>query len=164
MDDQTAERTAKLAADNLRLRDEVKLLRRQLARAVPVGAPDSNPDRVITAMVDGLGRQAAERLAEERMGELEALQKRYDQLREEWDAERELTVRLHAEVDRLQRVAPVAEEPPPEWMRELWSDIYKHAYVAEVKSPAADADKALSKAKTRFGPEPLDTPEDTDEG
>ena len=40
MDDQTAEKMAKLAADNLRLRDEVKLLRRQLKRAVPVGTPD----------------------------------------------------------------------------------------------------------------------------
>ncbi len=161
MDDQTAERMAKLAADNLRLRDEVKLLRRQLARAVPVG--NVTP----TALVDELERQVERReLAEERLGELEALQKRYDQLREEWEIERAEVGRLEGAYDdllgRLQR--PPDPEPPPEWMRELWSDIYKHAYVAEVKSPAADADKALSKAKTRFGPQPLDTPEDTDEG
>ena len=152
MDDQTAERTAKVAADNLRLRDEVKKLK---ARRESPGAA------ALQGMQLDLDRMRE--IHDERLGELEALQKRYDKLREEWDAERELTVRLHAEVDRLQRVAPVAEEPPPEWMRELWSDIYKHAYVAEVKVPAADADTALSKAKARFAPEPLDTPEDTDE-
>lgn len=100
MDEQTRERTAKLAADNLRLRDEVKLLNRRLTRAVPVGAP--SPTRVVDAMADGLERQKAgdlrimqgevtrmREIHDERLGELEALKKQYHQLREEWEVEHE---------------------------------------------------------------------------
>lgn len=154
MDEQTAEKMAKVATDNLRLRDEVKKLK---ARRESPGAA------VLQDMQLDLDRMRV--VHDERLGELDALQKKYGEMRDEWEVERAEVGRLEGAYDdlleRLQR--PPDPEPPPEWMRELWSDIYKHAYVAEVKVPAADADTALSKAKARFAPEPLDTPEDTDE-
>ncbi len=81
MDDQTAEKMAKLAADNLRMRDEVKVLKQRITKLVAVAPPldqraarvevkqtfgDADPDRVMREMVDGLERQAEKR----QLGEL----------------------------------------------------------------------------------------------
>lgn len=157
MDDQTAERMAKLAADNLRLRDEVKLLRRQLARAVPVGAPDSNPDRVITAMVDGLGRQASERLAEERLGELEAVQKRYDQLREE-------TVRLQGESDtaiRERKYLSIENDKLRAMLGE--SDLRLQSELGPFGF-RSQAESRLQALEAHCFPKPLDTTDEPSEG
>ena len=237
MDDQTAERTAKVATDNLRLRDEVKLLRRQLTRAVPVGVPVSDPNQAPVALARVADLEA---IADERLGELEALQKRYDQLREEWMAEHGAALVLRAKVEELQPVqhGDVTVDTRPvhvaalmaevemlrtsqgsaarhllddlralravhddleirerhqgrdlvnvqaayanllgtknHWRRDMWISMFMH----EMRLRAGDADtartdrdmsagcadKALDLVDDRFGPQPLDTPEDTDEG